>query len=755
MATKQQQDIINLVCNKTPLVKVSAVAGSGKALPLSSGVLTVSGYEKMKDVYVGQTLLHPLGGTTQITGVYPQGKQRVYILRFDDGTETECCKDHLWSFYDNREGTKVEDRTLQTASTLDLLTKLRERKKRDPFRYYLPPHTVDHPTKNLIIEPYLLGVLLAKAQLTGVACSLLEKEDTKSMIEKCEGLLKGDSTFTKTEKRMNEKGNKYVKIAGFILQQIEELGINVKMADRFIPEEYFTSSTYQRSELLRGLMDASGVRTTQGKDKFISASPQLSKDVVKLVQSLGGVAKEVDSKVIKNRNSTQAIQMKFKDLYPYYSYNRKVAIWDRQPPRRYLVKVTATDREVLQQCIKVDREDGLFMTDNYVVTHNTYTLVEATKALKPSHGIYLAYNKAIAIEATNKFKGTNVECSTIHSLAYRAVVRKYGLKVGIFKPRDVQKVEDYEDKVLVHSTIETFCLSGYTDINKYLKECADLGKTFNQIVIWHIGEMAKGKIESSHSFYLKLYHIMLTNGSIPLPTTELLMLDEFGDITALTIEVFKLIKAETKIAVGDSNQNIYSFNNTINGFEHLKNEGELRVLDESFRTIDSIAQRIEGFCQRYLDPDMEFKGQPESIVQTPKTFGYIHRTNGAMIATMFRMQEMRKPFSVTRKASVIFALPMTLMNLKKGCKVFDQQYKFIENDVKTYFNDEGLLHRFKSPLAYIYYKHAEDIEIKSAQNLFRTHSFSSIYDIYKVAKAYEKDGETYPIVLTTIHSSKG
>ena len=47
----------------------------------------------------------------------------------------------------------------------------------------------------------------------------------------------------------------------------------------------------------------------------------------------------------------------------------------------------------------------------------THTLIELVKELKPTTGLYLAYNKAIATEATAKFKGTNVKDALDASLA--------------------------------------------------------------------------------------------------------------------------------------------------------------------------------------------------------------------------------------------------------------------------------------------------------------------------------------------------
>jgi superfamily II DNA or RNA helicase len=56
-------------------------------------------------------------------------------------------------------------------------------------------------------------------------------------------------------------------------------------------------------------------------------------------------------------------------------------------------------------------------------TGKTSTLIFMARSRRSS-GLYLAFNKAIATEAKQKFPQT-VDCRTTHSLAYRSVVSSY------------------------------------------------------------------------------------------------------------------------------------------------------------------------------------------------------------------------------------------------------------------------------------------------------------------------------------------
>ena len=58
----------------------------------------------------------------------------------------------------------------------------------------------------------------------------------------------------------------------------------------------------------------------------------------------------------------------------------------------------------------------------YAGTGKTTTLQLISDAMTERRGMYLAFNKAIATEAQNKFH-QNVDCRTFHSLAFRSVSR--------------------------------------------------------------------------------------------------------------------------------------------------------------------------------------------------------------------------------------------------------------------------------------------------------------------------------------------
>jgi len=381
----------------------------------------------------------------------------------------------------------------------------------------------------------------------------------------------------------------------------------------------------------------------------------------------------------------------------------------------------------------------------------THTLIEMAKQLNVTKGLYLAYNKSIQLEAVKKFKGTAIQCSTIHSLAYQAVVKPYDLAVvQYFKASSVKERVSTLVKRKVVDTLETFCLSEYTNPNKYL-DTQNIDKASRELVLEYLDKMATGEIPCTHSFYLKLYHIYLVSGEVPTPEVDLLMMDEAGDLTALTIEIFKLIKATKKIAVGDSFQNVYSFNNTINGFKALKDAAVEVPLTHSFRVSSTIAPGIEDFIALHLDPTFEFIGQEYKDYDI-NSLAYISRNNSGLLDMMFTLMDSGTEFHTTRKIDDILELPLILANLGNGKKITTSGHWQLEK-LRSAWEKNPLLRKRYSSLSSYVLKNTEDEEISNAFNVVTKHGPTDLNNLAKYARAAAK--KPCGMTLTTAHSSKG
>ena len=264
--------------------------------------------------------------------------------------------------------------------------------------------------------------------------------------------------------------------------------------------------------------------------------------------------------------------------------------------------------------------------------------------------------------------------------------------------------------------------------------------------------MSSGGIQCTHSFYLKFFHVLLAAGTITVPEVDLLMIDEFGDITGLTLEIFRLLKAKKKIAVGDPLQNIYSFNNTINGFTALEGEGVQRDMTQSFRVSAPIAKRIQTFVNLSLVPNFKFTGRDYGEDVTIKSSAFISRYNSGLLDKMFELMEDGTCFKTTRPITTILELPLILANLNEHTTIKDYNYKHIEK-LRASWAKSPTLQKRNSLCSHVVDGLKEDGEVTMAYKVILKHGAASLNKLVRYVKSTPATDCT--IVLTTAHSSKG
>ena len=160
----------------------------------------------------------------------------------------------------------------------------------------------------------------------------------------------------------------YSKSVNIYTESINELGLNVKSKDKFIPDVYKFGSKEQRIELLRGLMDTDG-SSRNGRISFSTTSKQLSLDVLDIVRSLGGIAKIHEYNREKDGKGIEYVVSIKINIQPFY-LKRKASNWKERKVTRYISNVERVeDCECV--CIKVSGDEELYITDDYIVTHNT------------------------------------------------------------------------------------------------------------------------------------------------------------------------------------------------------------------------------------------------------------------------------------------------------------------------------------------------------------------------------------------------
>lgn len=362
-------------------------AGMGKAQPLYARVLTPTGYKLFSEIKVGDKVMGRGGNVQTVEGVFPQGVRAVYRIVTNDGAVTYCSDEHIWNVRlsnGNSRKAGFKNMTLNEMLEKGILCPqtrhMKETGRASMARFEIPVcEAMEFPAKELPIDPYITGVLIGDGSLTGnVAC--FSNPDVDDFIAKKVAkrlpsgyLLKRDAygSCPRYLIELKEAG----KGLGFI-DKVKELGLNVHSKEKFIPQQYIYSSHEQRLDLLRGLMDTDG-SANDNRVSYSTTSQQLAQDVVELVNSLGGIAKvhyyeREDGKflyVVNVRTNENP-----------FSLERKGKEWRHYPISRYITDATKIeDSECV--CIKVSNNDELYITDGYIVTHNTTLALSAPKPL--------------------------------------------------------------------------------------------------------------------------------------------------------------------------------------------------------------------------------------------------------------------------------------------------------------------------------------------------------------------------------------
>lgn len=355
----------------------------GKATPLGARVLTPRGWRTMGSLRLGDRVVDPDGGEGEVTGIFPQGVRSIYRLTTCDGASTECDLEHLWLVYTrNDRFRKSAGRVLTLRQFKDDLKTISGRGGR---KYYLPlcaPVVFDSPGA-LPIAPYVLGALIGDGSLSNAEIQITvgDAEILGAVAAQLppELELRFRSKMTWGVVPRKARGPNHLRAA------LREMKLNCKSPCKFIPQGYLHASVRERLELLRGLMDTDGDVSLGQKGGCIvsynTTSDQLVEDVRELVGSLGGfasVGKHTTSYVYRGQKRAGLLSYR---LHIRIGFNpfllpRKAQRWRLGNMARGIKSVEYVGEKPVQ-CIEVSTKRNLYVTDGYIVTHNTLTALLA------------------------------------------------------------------------------------------------------------------------------------------------------------------------------------------------------------------------------------------------------------------------------------------------------------------------------------------------------------------------------------------
>jgi len=356
----------------------------GRAQPYDARVLTPEGFRPFGSLRIGDLVIGSDGTPTPVIGIYPQGPKQVYRVTTRDGASTVCCGEHLWTVATPEDRRHGRWRTVETREMID-----------DAQRYELPVVApVQMPPRRVPLDPYVLGLLLRDDTVswpTAPGSATVDPELARAVEEaRAELAPVGDGAADHARRHADgHRGG--VAVANPVTVALRELGLaGVGAGGRFVPEAYTHNSVEVRLAVLQGLLDTGGTVVPRAGDgcrvRYTTTSARLRDDVVFLVRSLGGVVDErvreaaagtpgpADGRAVPSSHpDAHVLDIRLPDGIPPFRQPHRRQLYERyggdRPARVVESIVPAGVRETM--CIQVAAEDSLYVTDDFLVTHNT------------------------------------------------------------------------------------------------------------------------------------------------------------------------------------------------------------------------------------------------------------------------------------------------------------------------------------------------------------------------------------------------
>ena len=362
----------------------------GRAQPLNTPVLTPSGFKPIGSLRVGDLVVGSDGRPTPVIGIHPQGRKEVFRLIAQDGASTLCCAEHLWHVWtpeDRRRG--KAGRVLQTQEMVGRLRTAHQ------HRYELPllSAPAEFPALDVPMDPYALGLLLGDGCLTTTTTPSFSSRDPE-LVAALEVSLDGIELVRKREGDYilgNSEGRRGgALVTNPVTDIVRDLGLaGTNSSTKFVPELYLYNSAAVRLAVLQGLLDTDGGPVTQDgrtcRIHYTTCSERLREDVLFLVRSLGGVAYRrcrqaavrapgrVDGRPVYHRSNAFIADIRLPHGITPFQLERKRSAFDRQGggrPARFIDEIEPAGwAETV--CIQVAAEDSLYVTEDFLLTHNT------------------------------------------------------------------------------------------------------------------------------------------------------------------------------------------------------------------------------------------------------------------------------------------------------------------------------------------------------------------------------------------------
>lgn len=292
-------------------IGVQGGAGVGKAQPLNAKLFTHNKYIYMKDIKIGDIIMGH-NQLVKVTGIYPQGIKKIFRIYTEDNRYMECCENHIChiAYIDN----------INELLNIEL-------KDIDISRACIPLYPVNfnlelclNESEIVLYGSYINGLLIIKDNI--VFISKVIHFNLLNIISNDYKLINEDEHYFQIDKVDIDKLNS-IDICNVCYTDIKLRLLLISSIFNFSFEEFNNCNI--RNYIV---------------DKNILKCDIL--ELINLIRSTGNICNEGNNKleIIIGKKFIRILDCKH-------------------------------IRDDFTQCISVDNKNGLYFTDNFLITHNT------------------------------------------------------------------------------------------------------------------------------------------------------------------------------------------------------------------------------------------------------------------------------------------------------------------------------------------------------------------------------------------------
>ena len=444
-----------------------------------------------------------------------------------------------------------------------------------------------------------------------------------------------------------------------------------------------------------------------------------------------------------------------------------------------------------EQQIVVNSQSNSIAVNAYAGTGKTHTLIAYSNQYLDEKILYLAYNSSMREEAKVKF-GSNVECHTVHSLAFQHEGRKYKDKLlssGDYRVAELSSyLISYRDIDLPNNVVEvsydilkSWLNSAYNSIEDYTtdyiakntrksnyfanrkKEEKEQIISYSKLIWDDMCDIENKRLKMPHDGYLKLFQLSQSK----IKKYQRVLLDEAQDSNSVTVDIFtNKIDAEYKVMVGDIYQAIYQFRGSVNALSDFQEESESIYLTQSFRFGENIAELASKTLKTFRRESKQLIGLNKhsdhiEIIESLPEFLKLNRTfeesivlisrgNGVLFRTAFDyMDKNLIPYFSGGIKRYELDLIRALTEISKHGKIVTNKY-LKDYDYLKKFDDINEIKQYAETV--------EELDLLSFCILVEQYGSDKVNAYIDQIMSYEQQNDIEDkndITLVTAHRSKG